>query len=412
MRLLVPGRRFRLAPLLAAALVAGAGVWFTGCDFTRVDEGAGLPIQQHLDALATASTPDQAERAIRGVLNKVGVRTSWQADVPDEKLAFGTYSVTDDEIRALAVRHAAFVSGRTSERVRVEDVHAAVVEADRRAKAIVKNLEVGVVPFTRTPIRANATEASLVLSADAAAALRSGEEGPLGAMALAIAAEGPTLRSVLRADGPLSPVQQFLYTVWIHQNGPFIHPFLSSPASTAARLSAPDRCDTNNSPCCGDGQFTSIALLYIGAATADVEIRVTNPSNGPNSGFIPFPSAPVDPNEVVTALGENRGGSNGLAGTIGNEIGLFVNGASTPQATIHTSCSQCVLPGDVYGDFQVVGLTTKNAGLCNNVERCAGACEARYATCLENATTDEQKEACGVSFRACDFSCHDQGGID
>lgn len=400
MRPATPGRRFRLAPVLTILVAAS---WIVGCDFTRVDEGTDVPIQQHVEALATASTPDQAERAIRGVLNKVGVRTAWRADVPDDDLAYGTYFVTDAEIEALAVRHAAFVSGQGAERASAGEVHAAVLAAERQTKEIVDRLEVGVVPFTRAPIRVNADEATLVLSSDATAALRS-PESQASAMALAIAADGPTLQTAISADHRLSPAQQFLYTIWIHQNGPFIFPF-QTEAGAVARSASGDDCDA----CCGadPSPFTSLVLQYLGESSASVEIRVDVPGN---STFVPFPQATVTPFDVITLSGDGRTGGAGLAGTIGNEIGIYIGTATTPQASVHTSCSEEVLPGDIYGDFMVIRVTTREGGLCDDIERCAGACESRHTTCLSAATTDGEVAACNEAFRACDFNCHDQGG--
>ena len=407
------------APLLLAALLV-VGV---GCDFTRVDEGAEVPLQAHLDALATASTPDAAERAIRGALNKVGARTSWQADVTDENLAFAAFAVTDAEIERLAEQQAAFVSGQSAG-TPLNVMHDAVVLANEEAREIVRNMDVGVTPVTRGPIQVSATEAAAILRAEAATALRT-PEMPSSSLALMITASGSEIMSAegtLSEGHTLSPVQRLLFAVWLHHNGPFMYPFLSEGDARTARAASGDDCDA----CCGGtGKFTDITFQYLGDTSADVEVVLTQPASQIN-GFVPYPEATVQPGEIfyVSATGRTNA-SGGFVGTLGNEIEIFVDGTEidyspfgdpdNPDAntgSIHTSCSEKVFPGDRYGDFLVVAVATQSNGLCSDLETCTSACESQRNTCLVAANGDQGLiDKCEATFRQCDQNCHDQGGI-
>lgn len=404
-----PTRRRLLHPL--AVLAVGALTWASGCDFTRVDEGADVPLQQHLEALETAATPDQAERAIRGILNKVGVRTSWRADVPDEELAFASYRVTDEQVRALAQEHARYVSGDRGAAASVSRTHEAVVEADDAAEEILRNLEVGLTAESRGSILVNAIEASTIFQAEIAAALEA-PEAPSNAIVLAIAADGaalPSARAAFGVDRPLSPAQRLLYTVWLHHNGPLMFPFLSEDIDSlptepdsddaAARLagtSTRDRwqCDA----CCGgSGKFVSMTLQYMGPPN-EVEARISNPTRDLN-GFKPFPQTALEPFQLFTVSGAGRPGSRGLEGTIGNNVKIYVGAnASTKIASIHTSCSEPVYPGMVfgneYGKVLVVAVRTQRNGLCSNLQVCTGSCKAQLYACKFRAGDDAEASGC------------------
>ncbi len=424
MRPLVFGSRLRLPSVLVAALALGLGAWIAGCDFTRVDEGTDLPLQQHLEALATASTPDQAELAIRGVFNKVGVRTSWQADVPDADLAFGTYFVSDQEIEALAEKHAQFVQNRAGAAT-IAETHAAVLVAEEEATRIIREMQVGVTRDNRGAIRVDPREASAILGAAVTSAAQS-PELPRSAMVLAITADGAAISSAVPTSArTLSPVQSLLYSIWLHQNGPFMYPFLSEEgrlASEAAARTSAASCDIGQScdACCdGSGKFVSITLQYLGPP-AMVKAIVAVPS--PKS-FTPFPETSLVTNQLFSVDGDNRvinpgGKSSPFDGTIGNELDLFVG--TTQFAAIHTSCSVVVSPGMIFGStiggtyygVRVVAVATQNGGRCTNLQECVGACRAQLLSCQAAAAGNEAAlQTCAEQFRSCDLNCHDQGGL-
>lgn len=418
MRQFVLGPRFRLTSLLAA-LALGAGSWFTGCDFARVDEGADLPIEQHLEALATASTPDQAERAIRGIFNKVGVRTSWQADVPDADLAFGTYFVSDEEIEVLAAKQARFVQGQGGAAT-IGETHAAVLVAEQEANRIIQDLQVGVTRDNRGAIRVDSREAAAILGAAVTSAVQS-PESPRSAMVLAVTADGPAISGTApTSERPLSPVQSLLYSIWLHQNGPFMYPFLSEEArlaSEAALRTSTSSCDAGQScdACCdGSGKFVSITLQYLGpAATIKGQVVVPAPK-----GFTPFPDTPLITNQLFSVDGSSRGSVPGFTGTIGNELAIYANG--TKFAQIHTSCSQVVSPGMVFGStisgvyygVRVIAVATQDNGRCTNLQKCVSACRAQLLSCQAAAAGNEAAlRTCAAQFKSCDLNCHDQGGL-
>lgn len=409
-------------PTALAALALAAILSVSGCDFSRVDAGVDVSTADHVAALAAATTASDAERAIRGVFNKVGVRTAWQADVPDEDLAFGSFYASDDQIAALAEEHAQFVTSQR-EGTTLRDAHAAVLRADDEANRILASLEVGVTRDDRGTISVRPAEAAAILESAAVAAQRS-PESPTSAMALVITANGPALPTAsgrVDASREMSPVQRFLYSVWLHQTGPFMYPFLSDPAPSAgsrALLVAGPSCDAGQScdACCdGEGKFTAITLQYLGPA-ATVQARVSKP---PPKAFTPFPATPLATNQLFTVDATTRPPtSGGLSGTIGNELTVTANGVDLPN--IHTSCSVPVTPGMVfqttsagvtYG-VRVIAVTTKKGGKCSNLEVCTGACRAQLLSCELTAAGDpDALQACADTFRSCDLNCHDQGGI-
>jgi hypothetical protein len=139
-----------------------------------------------------------------------------------------------------------------------------------------------------------------------------------------------------------------------------------------------------------------------------------------------FPATTVNPGAIISVSGAARPATNaGFAGTLGNNLEIFVNGTeidyspygdpANPDAqtgSIHTSCSETVLPGDTYGDFLIVAVATQNGGLCSSLSTCVGACQTQLNSCIVTANDDANQEAkCQAQFQACDQNCHDHGGI-
>jgi len=109
-------------------------------------------------------------------------------------------------------------------------------------------------------------------------------------------------------------------------------------------------------PC--EGKVSSLTLLYLGDAPANV---VITGRRGPVKDA-PLFSGVVSPGEEIRIDGPQTG-SGGFQGTLGTEIDVSVNGS--PQVTIHTSCSQPIGPGMVFGDFVVTAGESKQGGpLC------------------------------------------------
>ena len=432
----LPRRSF---PTLLGVAALGLTLWIGGCDATRIDQGADVSLETHLAALSSADTPDKAESALRGVFNKVGIRTAWQGNVAIDAHPYGLYSVTDDEIKALAERQAAFVNGQRETGSSYRATHDAVLAADAQAFEIVRNLSTGLAPITRPAVTIDADNALKILRAQARTALATAE-AQTSAIVLLAATESLDGIPALSPGDVISPAQEFLYSVWLHRNGPLMYDFSGTSAQAAARATnvgpqvaascSGPTCEgdlTSCDPCCdGTGKFTDITFQYLGDSPASVQIILTQPTSQIN-GFVPFPTATVNPGEIIYVSAAGRtNASPGFVGTLGNEIAIFVDGneidyspfgdPDNPDAntgSIHTSCSELVLPGDRYGDFLVVAVATQTNGLCSSLTTCVGACQTQLNACLVAANGNANMEAkCQAQFVACDQNCHDQGGVN
>ena len=428
--------RRRFSTLLGAIALSMV-VWLGGCDATRIDQGADVSLATHLEALSSADTPEKAESALRGAFNKVGIRTAWQGNVAIDAHPYGLYSVTDDEIYDLAVRQAEFVNGRQAGAATYGSTHNAVLAADAQAFDIVRNLSTGLAPITRPAVTIQVDDALAILGAQARTALAA-PEAQTSAIVLAAATTSLDAIPTLSENAVLSPAQEFLYSVWLHRNGPLMYSFSDPSAARSSSLMASRSassascadCEgdlTSCDPCCdGTGKFTDVTFQYLGDSTVDVEVRLTQPASQIN-GFVPFPTATVNPGEIIYVSGAGRtNASGGFIGTLGNTINIFVDGTEIDYSPfgdpdnpdvntngIHTSCSELVLPGDMYGDFLVVAIATQTNGLCSSLSTCVGACQTQLNSCLVAANGDANEEAkCQAQFQACDQNCHDQGGVN
>ena len=105
---------------------------------------------------------------------------------------------------------------------------------------------------------------------------------------------------------------------------------------------------------CGEceGGITSLTLQYNGAAPVDVTVTKKKGDD------ILFHDAEVNPGELFTVTNPAD-----KHGKLGPEIKIFVNGEEYTR--IHTSCSQPIGIGMVFGDFEIAGGESKDGGeLC------------------------------------------------
>ena len=106
----------------------------------------------------------------------------------------------------------------------------------------------------------------------------------------------------------------------------------------------PDDCDIPCGDC--DGKVNALTLLYTGSSTIDLTVE-------DRDGNIVY-SGMVSPNEMfsfVPAPGEVH---------FGTRIRLFDAGVQIQE--IHTSCSQEILIGSVFGNFEVLNGSSVNGG--------------------------------------------------
>jgi len=102
-------------------------------------------------------------------------------------------------------------------------------------------------------------------------------------------------------------------------------------------------------PDCGtcDGKITELTFKYLGDASAEIIIHTKKDHNVLFSGV-------VDPDETFNFIGNDK------HGTMGTEIEVYVEGEMNVK--IHTSCSQPLEIGMVFGDFEVIDGYSRNGG--------------------------------------------------
>ena len=118
----------------------------------------------------------------------------------------------------------------------------------------------------------------------------------------------------------------------------------------------PDHCEVPCGEC--DGKVDSLTLLYTGAATLDLEIQ-------DNDDTVVF-AGTVTTNQVISfsAIAEN----------FGTNVHFFDDGDEF--MSIHTSCSDPIGIGSVYGDFEVLGGSSEEGGPFCTVPNC-GDCDGK-----------------------------------
>jgi len=109
-------------------------------------------------------------------------------------------------------------------------------------------------------------------------------------------------------------------------------------------------------PC--EGKVSRLTFQYLGGAPATIAVVGRRGKIKADPLF----EGPVAPGGTFEVVGPPTG-PGGFQGTLGTEITVFVNDAF--HAMIHTSCSQPIGPGMVFGDLLVVAGASKHGGpLC------------------------------------------------
>lgn len=140
-----------------------------------------------------------------------------------------------------------------------------------------------------------------------------------------------------------------------------------------------DLCDPDPNDCeeCNrdnkdrTGKVSALTLKYNGSVSnANIIVKQKN-------GAIVF-NGTVQPGSNFSFIGTDKG-------TLGTEIELFVNGNSTIK--IHTSCSQPLAPGMVFGDFLIVSGETINGGSICPID--GGSTEKCYTVEVDETTVPD-----------------------
>lgn len=111
-------------------------------------------------------------------------------------------------------------------------------------------------------------------------------------------------------------------------------------------------CDAEvvvDEPGCGpcDGKVSALTLKYNGSYGATIKVKQKKP-------FVTVFEGMVAPGGTFSFVGMDD------RGTLSTEISIYVNG--TLKQTIHTSCSQPIGIGSVFGKFEVVAGESRNGG--------------------------------------------------
>ncbi len=122
--------------------------------------------------------------------------------------------------------------------------------------------------------------------------------------------------------------------------------------------------------CACDGKITSLTLKYLGIPTINLVIKQ-------NNGTIIYTNATLASGTTFTFVGLDN------MGTMGPEISLFIS--TVLHIDIHTSCSEPIHAGLIFGDFEIITGFSKNGGeICEShdgncppgsVPDCAGVCD-------------------------------------
>ncbi|KQC32059.1 hypothetical protein AAU57_01010 [Nonlabens sp. YIK11] len=103
----------------------------------------------------------------------------------------------------------------------------------------------------------------------------------------------------------------------------------------------PEPCNT-----C-DGKVTSLSLVYNGSQTVDVKVEQQRGGEIFNQS--------VDPGDVIQLIGQDN------QQTLSSKVYIMVDGRRVEE--IHTSCSQPIGPGAIFGDFEVIAGSSRNGGV-------------------------------------------------
>lgn len=199
----MPAPYFNTAILLGV-MICSVWIWGGGCDFSRVEEDAAIPIKAILADLSSADTQPKAEEAIDRLLKKT--KAGVLALTEDEFVLVG-------EARSdLAEELMAFNNRTLTQTTSIIGVY----------KKLASNWPSNPVDQDEASVELDEALALLHLLANDAQA---DPEDPYSSLMLAISTPGPAIPAefpVFSPDHVLSPVQAFLFSAWLLEFDPAI----------------------------------------------------------------------------------------------------------------------------------------------------------------------------------------------
>ncbi len=206
------GRLFAACFLFAALVVSG-------CEFSAVDDGADASLGNLVAAVSTSDSPDKAEKDIQRLFNKTGLGVDYKPGLT--KATYTGYKLEDVLLEHLAAEQTAFNKGDRTRGKTVGFIFNNLVEAQKEGALVAANTM-----FGRGFPLINATEAEAVESFKYAVsnALQQPDLQE-SALLLSVVSEGSKLAAqeadyTFTSDKLLSPVQAYLFGVWLSEHGP------------------------------------------------------------------------------------------------------------------------------------------------------------------------------------------------
>jgi len=224
------------APLLVVAFViAGVGMWLSGCDFNKVEQEAATSTQDILAALAAADTETEASTAIQALVEKTDLDGSSGASM------YRDFGLKKAERADLAASLAAYNRGELSSEASLADV------------------------FQNAGVSENAVTADVdatmkVFKEVVADALRDPDD-PNAAFILAIATNLPRVpesSSALDHAAKASPLQVRLFSAWLTKHGPLMDVYARERSAPAGLFQA--QCDVDET-CPGEAAMARICHM-------------------------------------------------------------------------------------------------------------------------------------------------------
>jgi len=204
-------KRTMTSVVLLGTLLGSVWLWGGGCDITRIEEEEQVDVEsialveELLASLSNADTYAKSEAAINTVLEMTGV------GMPESPDPYGRYVLTDEERSSLAQAHVRFVKGELAPEPSLGNSYEKISSAGH-------------------PITTDLDESLEILEEAADDALFEPLE-PGKLLLIVVAVEGsefPYLVDYQHSDRIISPVQEFLFEVWLREHGPSMESYYAA----------------------------------------------------------------------------------------------------------------------------------------------------------------------------------------
>jgi len=208
--------------LVAAAVVAGAGLWLSGCDFSKADQEVAMSTQEILSALANADTEAEASTAIQAFVDKTDLDGRSGASM------YRGFGLGKAERAGLAASLAAYNRGELSAEASLERAFQTAASSDQA-------------------VTADVDETMMVFKEVVADALQDPDD-PNAAFILATATHLPRIPENANAvdhAAKASPLQARLFSAWVTKHGPMMDVYAGKKVGPTGEAQSP--CGTENS---------------------------------------------------------------------------------------------------------------------------------------------------------------------